>query len=283
MNFSDLFIVVVLASAMYGLVVAVTGRRHFVVKAVNPHRGTWLIAAVSILWVGISLLRWEAQSWNLPTWASLLSQLVTDAPTTPRVKVASVAILLSGVFLILVFYCQLSLPRDPTTYRRPHHRRAAVKYYVTTLRGGLDYALLAWGNGERLEEEAHARQIRVRCPHLPKVQLTPAEEPHLRTVEDQVQCWRDIANRIHQRMNELDNLIELANQGRNQRLVFDTEFGGLFFKYLRLPDPRSKVDTALYLFGATVHQTEMDSRAADQHFHLLLQALLHIDRSIRVQ
>lgn len=281
MNFSDLFIVLASGSALYGLIVAVTRRRHFLIKAVNPHRGTWLIAAVSILWVGISLLRWEATSWDLSTWGSLMSQLVTDQPTAPRVKVGSMAIFLSAVFLVLVVWCLAFLPRDPSTFRRPGDRKAAFKYYVEKLPGGLDYAQLAWGDGERLEEAADRKHIQQMCPHLPKIQVSENEPPRTRSVEEQVQFWREMGGIIHERMSELDSLIEHAHHGRNRRIAFDAEYGGFFFKYLRLPDPRNKIDKGLYLFAATLNQEALDSQTAEEHFHLLLQALQHIDRSVR--
>lgn len=282
MNFSDLFIVIVLASALYGLVVALTRQRHFLAKAVNPHRATWLVAAASTFWLGVSLLRWEASSWDLSTFAALLSQLVTEAPTPARVKVASMALFLGIVFFGVVVWCTAFLPRDPSTFRRPEHRKAAFRYYVTKLRGGLDYALLGCGDGERLEEAAHVQQIQLRCPYLPKVQGVDGAPARERTVDDQLQFWRETALVIHQRMPELDSLIEHAHHGRNRRLIFDAEYGGFFFKYLRTPDPRSKVDTGLYLFGATVNQTAMDNQTAAGQFRLLVEALEHIDRSIRV-
>jgi hypothetical protein len=77
-------------------------------------------------------------------------------------------------------------------------------------------------------------------------------------------------------------LIEPAQHGRNRRIVFNAEYGGFYFRYLRPPDPQAKVDTALYLFAATLNQAEMDSQRADHHFHLLQRAIVHIDRSIRV-
>jgi hypothetical protein len=280
-NFSDLFIVVALGSALYGLVVAVTGQRQFLTRAVNPHRGTWLIAAASVFWVGLTLMRWEAGNWEFAAWASLLAQLVTDAPTPPRVKVASLAILFGFVLLFVVLWCVFFFPRDPSTYRRPSDRRAAFRYYVTRLRGGLDYALLASGDGEQLEEEADRRQIRIWCPHLPKVQPDDGAL-RVRTEEDQIKFWRLTAAQIHARMKDLDALVETAHQGRNRWLIFDGEFGGLFFRYLRLADPRDRVDTALYLFGATLNQSEMSSGRAEQHFQLLVEALKHIDRAIRV-
>jgi hypothetical protein len=82
-------------------------------------------------------------------------------------------------------------------------------------------------------------------------------------------------------MSELDAAVETAHQGRNRGLIFDAEFGGLFFRYLRLADPREKVDTGLYLFAATLNQEEMSSGRAAQHFQLLIDALHQIDRSIR--
>ncbi len=281
-NFSDLFVVVALASALYALIVAVTKQRHFLEKAVNPHRGAWLIAAACVLWVGLSILRWEAQSWSLARWSPLLWQLVTDEPTSARIKVASMAIFLGVLFLILVLWCQLFFPRDPSTFRRPQDRKSAIRYYVTRLKGGLDYALLACGDGEVLDEAWHDKQIQLRCPHLPKVPMGEGEAPRVRTVNDQVRFWRTLANLIHARMQELDSLIDQAHQGRNRRLVFDAEYGGCFFKYLRVPDPRSEVDTGLFLFGATLDQLQMDTQVAEKHFHLLLEAMHQIDRSIRV-
>ena len=173
------------------------------------------------------------------------------------------------------------MPRDPNTFYRPQDRKAAFSYYVTRLRGGLDYANLTFGDGERLEEEFDASQIKSWCHNLPKV-MVGDNPPRLRTVEDQIEFWRSLASLIHQRMNELDSLIELAHQGRNRRLVVDAEYGGFYFKYLRLPDPGNKGDSGLFLFGATLNQSEMNNGNAEQHFQYLLEALDNIERSIRI-
>jgi hypothetical protein len=282
MNLSDLFIVVALGSALYAVIVAVAGRRHFLQSAVNPHRLSWLVAAASLLWVGVGLMRWEAQSWNPEAWGRMLGQLVTDTPTPPRVKAASVAVLLGVVFLVLVGWCWASLPRDPSTFRHPEDRRAAFRYYVTGLRGGLDYALLACGDGEVLEEVVNAKQVQRRCGHLPKIVPAGGDRPRHRTVDDQVGSWRDGAAGLHAGMSQLDALIERAGHGRNRRIIFDLEYGGLFFMYLRQVDPREKVDTGLYLFGATLNQTEINTQVAETHFNLLVEALRHIDRNVRV-
>lgn len=280
MNLSDLFVVLAIGSGLYAIVVALAGRRHFLLRGVNPYRGTWLVAAVSVLWVGLSLMRWEAGTWELPAWGHLFSQLVTDTPTPPRVKAASVALLFGLLLITLVVWCVATLPRDPSTFADPEDRKKAFRYYVSQLRGGLDFAVLEMGDGERLEEEANLRQIASFCHHLPKVKLAD-EVPRLRTPIDQVEFWRQAAQQIHARMNDLDALIEVAHHGHNHNLVFDTEYGGLFFRYVRLPDPREKVDTGLYLFGATLNQAEMTNGRAQQQFQLLLDALHHIDRAIR--
>ena len=281
MNFSDLFVVVVLATALYALIVALTGRQHFLTNAVNPYRWTWLIAALSIFWVGVSLLRLEAKTWEFDRWLEMLGQLVTDAPAPVRVKVASVALLLSIVFFSLLVWCWLFFPRDPSAFSKPEHRQSAIRYYVVKLGGGLCYGLLAWGTGERLEEAVDSKQLRRLCPHMPKIQ-PPAQAPRSRTPEEQIDYWRSLGQRIHLHMGQLDTLIEPTHQGRNRRLVFDTEFGGFFFKYLRLPDPRQPDLPALYLCGATLSQAEMDSRRADHHFQLLITAMQNIERSIRL-
>jgi hypothetical protein len=280
MNFSDLLVVIGLLSSLYGVLVALTSRQQFLLKAVNPHRVTWLIAAVSVLWVGLSLMRWEAGSWDVNDWVPLLRQLVSEEPTSSRVKVASLALLFGVLLTVLVVWCVLFYPRDPTTFRRPGDRRAALRYYVRSLRGGLDFAQLRLGDGEVLEEEAAMHQVQAWCVNLPKVKGDAGARP--RTAEDQVAFWREMAARIHQRMKDLDGLVAAANQGHNRRLVFDCEFGGLFFRYLRPPDPASEVDTGLYLFAATLNQTEVTTGREGQHFQMLLEALNHIDRAVRV-
>lgn len=280
-NFSDLFVVFAVASALYGLVVALTRQKHFLAKAVNPHRAAWLVAACVLIWAGIGLVRWEARAWDVNSLLGQLRLLVTEEPTPARVKIGSMAIFLGITFLVLVGWCQLFLPRDPSTFRRPEDRRKAFRYYVHQLRGGLDYAMLGLGDGEVLEEVANPKQILSRAIHLPKVAVDESA-PRVRTVDDQIQFWRQMALSLHQRMPELDTLIDAAHQGHNRRIVFDAEYGGFFFKYLRLPDPTSKVDTGQFVFGATLNQVELEGQTAEQHFRLLVEAITYIERGIRV-
>lgn len=280
MNLSDLLVVMGLLSGMYAILVALTGQRQFLVKAVNPHRWTWLIAGFSVFWVGITVMRWEAQSWAADVWLDLFGKLVSDAATPARVKIASLAILFSILLIILVVWCVIFFPRDPSTFANPKDRRAAFRYYIR-LRGGLDFAMLSLGDGERLEEEVDRHGIEAWCMNLPKVKVGD-DAPRIRTPEDQLEFWRQLASKLHTEMQSLDELISIVHQGRNCRLIFDCEYGGLYFCYLRLPNPGSKVDTSLYLFAATLNQTEVTSGRAEQHFELLRDAMHHIDRSIRL-
>ena len=69
--------------------------------------------------------------------------------------------------------------------------------------------------------------------------------------------------------------------GDNRRLVFDCEYGGLFFAYLRPPVPGDPNAEPVYLFAATVSQEAMNLKLADGHFELLLRALKGIDTNVR--
>jgi hypothetical protein len=96
-----------------------------------------------------------------------------------------------------------------------------------------------------------------------------------------VNFWRRCARSIHEKRRDLEGLFGIAHQGHNWEFVIDTEFGGLFFRYLRLPDPSVEGDPGLYLFGATLNQSEIDNGRAYQHFKLLTEALQTIDKAIR--
>jgi hypothetical protein len=276
MNFTDLFVVAALVSALYALLVAVTRQRHFLTRAVNPHRGAWLAAAVGMLSVGAALLRLEAKSSEPEAWLHVLADLVSDSPMPPRAKIASVAAASGLLFVGLVAWCHVSLPRDPSTFRRPDDRGRAVRYYVG-LGGGLDYALLARDGGQRLEEAWAHRAMRGRVGHLPPIDAGggPVRE---RTVLDQVVFWRESAGSVLRAMAALDAAVAPARQGQNRRVVFDTEFGGLFFLYLR---PPGSGGGGVYLFGATLNQAEVNAKVADRDFDLLAEALRTIDRGLR--
>jgi hypothetical protein len=279
MNYSDLFVVVLLVAGLYGLIVALARQPQFLTKAVNPYRGPWLLAGLTCLWFGIGLLRLEAHSWEPQALGAVLASLVTDSPLSTRGKVAAVAVLLGVLFIILVIWCRLNFPKDPTVFRRPEQRGKALRYYVTKLRGGLEYAVLMRPGGERLEEAWEPRHLRACLPHLPRVNGGP--ERVARTADDQIAYWRRAAEHLHQSMATMDAAIGPAHQGTNRRLVFDCEYGGMFFAYLRPPVPGDPDAEPVYLFAATVSQEAMNLKLADAHFDLLLRALKGIDTNVR--
>jgi len=280
MNPTDLLVVVAIASGIYAILVTLTRQKQFLVKAVNPHRAAWAIASVSVFWVGVSLMRMEAQNWRAETWMELFQQLVTDAPTPPRVKIAALAFFMSLLLGALVLWCWLAYPRDPTSFRLPKDRAAAFRHFVRNHKG-LDYALLGWGDGEISIEQHAAKRIQAWFEHLPKIQ-SAGQKPRLRTLEDQLKFWRETAANIHKERAILDAVIAPANQGHNKRIVFDCDFGGLFFWYLRPPDPQSKLDQGMFLFGATLNQSEISTGRAELHFSYLFQALMNIEKSVRI-
>lgn len=281
MNPSDLLVVIAIGAGLYAILVSLTKQKQFLLKAVNPNRITWLLAGISVLWVGLSLMRIEAQSWNLEVWSTLLQQLITDAPTPPRVKIAAIAIFFSTLLILLVLWCVLVFPRDPTTFRFPGQRASALRHYVRQ-KGGLDFALLSWGNGEVIHEQVDARKIESWCRYLPMI-VPPGQSPRHRTLQEQLDNWRQSARNIHGEKQTLDRMLSRANQGGNRRFVFDCDYGGLFFWYLRPPDSASPVENGLFLFGATLNQGEMSNGRAEQRFQMLYQALQNIENSVRIQ
>lgn len=238
------------------------------------------MAGLTCLWFGVGLLRLEAKSWDPHDWATVLSALVTDSHLTTQGKVAAVAVLLGLLLIVIVTWCRLNCPRDPATFRRPHQRCKALRYYVAGLKGGLDYAVLMRPGGERLEEAWESKHMRVALPQLPRV-VAGGERTH-RTADDQVSYWRTTAEHLHQSMAALDAAIAPAHHGTNRRIVFDCEYGGLFFAYLRPPIPGDTNAEPIYLFAATLSQEAMNMKVADAHFDLLVRALKQIDANVRV-
>lgn len=280
MNYSDLFVVIAFAAGLYGLIVALARQRHFLTRAVNPHRGPWLLAGATAFWVGLGLLRLESPSWEPRELGRVLLSLVTDAPLSTRGKVAVVSVLLGGMFLFLVAWCRINFPRDPATFAQLNQRGKALRYYVAGLKGGLDYAVLMRPGGDRLEEAFEQRHIRKTLPQLPRVQ-GPTERLE-RTLDDQVAYWRATAERIHGSMGQMDEIIAPAHQGGNRRLVFDTEYGAMYFVYLRPPAAGAADPDPVFLFAAALDQAAVNLKTADMHFDLLMRALKQIDTNMRV-
>ena len=280
MHYSDLLVVIALVTGLYGLIVALARQRSFLTKAVNPYRGAWLFAGSTCLWCGIGLLRIEAKSWSPPEIGDVLFALVTDKPLSTQGKAAAVAILLGMLLCILVVWCYFNFPRDPITFRSPKQRGKAMRYYISKLKGGLDYAVLMRPDGERIQEAWHEGHIREAMPHLSRIIAGNGDKAH-RTLHDQIEFWRAAAQNMPKSLEKLDESVAPAHQGGNRRIVFDTEYGGLFFAYLRWPE-KDNDGEELFLVAATLSQSAMNTKQADYHFDLMMQALRQIDSNLRV-
>jgi hypothetical protein len=280
MNYSDLLVVIALVSGLYGLIVALARQRNFLTKAVNPYRGSWLFAGFTCLWCGVGLLRIEAKSWSPTEIGEVLQALVTDKPLSTQGKAAAVAILLGLLLCILVVWCYFNFPRDPITFRTPKQRAQAMQYYISKLQGGLDYAVLMRPDGERIDEAWHEGHIREAMPHLSRITDGDGTKVH-RTFDDQISFWRSAAENMPKSLERLDECVAGAHQGGNRRIIFDTEYGGLFFAYLRPPEKNSDGEE-LFLVAATLSQSAMNTKQADVHFDLMMRALRQIDSNLRV-
>jgi hypothetical protein len=64
--------------------------------------------------------------------------------------------------------------------------------------------------------------------------------------------------------------------------VFDVEYGGMFFAYLRLPALGAADADPVYVFAAALSQEAINRKLADAHFDLLVHALKQIDTNVRL-
>jgi hypothetical protein len=271
-NLTDLTKVVSIVLVVYVLLTAL-GKRRFLTRAVNPHRGVWALGGLGLLFVGYSLLAWQAKSWTPERTTPLLESLFLEQKAPAYVIGSASALLLGVCFLLMTVWCLARLPRDPTTFRR-NDTQKAVRYY-TRRRGGLDFATVLAvtrdGTVNVLGEAVHKRQADVTLQDLPG-------KP---TLAQQLDRWRRLALELHRGMSTLDALVQPAGQGGNCRIVFDVKIGGLAFRYLDRPaDPAVP---SVFAFGTTLDQREMTTKAMEHHFDLLFDALVHINRQKQAQ
>jgi len=279
MDLSNLLLVVLYASCLYGLLVAMAREPRFLSRVVNPYLWQFSVVGVSVFLTGFGLLRWESNSSDFLDQLRPLGNLVTHHPTPPRVQVAAVAFLFGSILIAMVVWCRFNLPRDPSAFGRPQYRQRALDYYITRLNRGLDYAILVEGGGTVLAEAVHRRRVETFACYLPK--CGDAGSAHPRTLAEQLEGWRKCAHQIHERIGTLDEMLTVALHGRNRRIVFDTEYGGMFFLYLHPPEANRAQGECLYLFAATLCQEDMNTRHADEHFELLADALRRTERGVK--
>ncbi len=266
-NVSDLSRVLAVSGAAFGLARVAVGKP-LVTQVVNPHRPLWLLAAGGFLSGAAGLLRWHAKSADPEAWAVPLRALVTEERTAPQVMVAAFGLFNGLVILGLVGYCRLVLPRDPATFRGLHDAGRVVRYYARRT-GGLDFAVLV-----RLGKEPDA---------VPEVVASGTARRHVaarmaeagidHTVDEQAAAWTAQATVLHHEMERLAKVLGAAGQGANRRALFDGQYGGVLFQYVRPPEVG---DEFVYLFAATLSQREVDSRRFEDHFDLLVTALRHV-------
>jgi hypothetical protein len=265
-NLTDLTKVVSIVLVVYVLLTTL-GKRHFLSKAVNPHRGVWFLGGLGLLFVGYSLLAWQAKSWDPDRTLPLLESLFLEQ-RAPAYVIGSASALLLGVsFLLMTAWCVVRLPRDPSTFRR-NDTQKAVRYY-TRRRGGLDFATVIAaardGTTTVLAEAMHKRQSALTLQDL------PGKPP----LAEQLERWRRLAMELHRSMGTLDSLVLPAGQGGNCRIILDVKIGGFAFRYLDRPaDPAAPT---IFVFGATLDQRDMTFKTMEHHFDLLFDALVHIN------
>jgi hypothetical protein len=249
-------------------------RGRFLRDIVNPNQGVFLFVAGMLVIPCFYLLRAEAGTNSPADWVRLFSSLVTEEKSGWRVTVAFSCLLFAGVFVLLVIWCRMRLPKPAVAFRKPLHRQAAIDYF-THMRGGIDYAIMIWchaGPTGQLEMETVAesdctKQIMNRIDEL---------RPR-RTLAEQIEAWRQLARSLHEFIGLLNDLVEIGMQGRHRRIVFDVEVGAFSFRFLRPPDEKGNCK---YLFAATYHQDEVNSRRFEEHFDLLYAALMNIERQV---
>lgn len=266
-NLTDLTKLVGLSAAAFAVLRVALGRP-LIAQVINPHRLLWLFAAIGFLSSAAGLLRWDTKSADPLEWLTPLRAVVSEEKAHGQVMVAAFALFNGLVILGILGYCWLKLPRDPHTFRRQKDRAKVVQYY-TALNGGLDFAVLV-----RLPKSDGAQ---------PQVIATGANRRELeerlgdliptRTADMQTQWWTDLATEVHKEMDRLNAVFGAGGQGINRRALFDVQFGGYLFQYLRPPEVG---DEFLYLFGATLTHAEVNTRRFEEHFELLVKALRNI-------
>lgn len=75
-----------------------------------------------------------------------------------------------------------------------------------------------------------------------------------RNAAEQVEHWRELIPKVHEAMMKLDRSFLDAGQGKNVRVVFDVDMGGIY--YTRIGDYG-------FVFGASLDQAEVNSRRCE--------------------
>jgi hypothetical protein len=270
-NLTDLTKLLGLSVAAFTVLRVAVGKP-LVARVINPHRMTWVLAALGFFSGATGLLRWQTKSSDPVVWLAPLKDLVTDERADAYVMMAAFGMFNGLVILGLVGYCWLRLPRDPTTFRSLRDRAKVVRYY-TRLRGGLDFAtLIRLSKQPDATAEVLAFGVTPRTVTERLLDMTPA-----RTLDAQVKMWTDLAIALHHEMGQLTKVLTAGGQGVTRRALFDVQFGGYLFQYIRPPEVG---DDYVFVFAATLSQLELNSRRFEEHFELLVAALRNVKAGV---
>ena len=172
------------------------------------------------------------------------------------------------VILGVLVYCVWRLPRDPSTFRRSKDQAKVVRYY-TNLPGGLDFSTLI-----RLSKKDGAQAVYLATGvNVHEIQKRLDELVPFRTAESQIAWWTSLALDMHTEMDRMNGILGKGGQGINRRVLFDVQFGGYLFQYLRPPEVG---EDYLFAFAATLVQAEVNTRRFEEHFELMITALRNI-------
>ncbi len=266
-NLTDLTKILALSGAVFAVLRVVVGKP-LITQVVNPHRPTWLFAAFGFLTGAFGLLRTESHSSSAMAILAPLKALVTEERASGPVMIAAVALFNALVILGVLAYCVWRLPRDPSTFRRAKDQAKVVRYY-TNLPGGLDFSTLI-----RLSKKDGAQAVYLATGvNVNEIQKRLDELVPFRTAESQIAWWTSLALDMHTEMDRMNAILGKGGQGINRRVLFDVQFGGYLFQYLRPPEVG---EDYLFAFGATLVQAEVNTRRFEEHFELMIAALRNI-------
>jgi hypothetical protein len=211
--------------------------------------GTGLAALIGLLLTMLPLGEIRLQRarllWSL---AAVLTVLIAFIlPPADWVFWTGAACLLFGLALLLLRYWLL----PGLTARQ------LLRFHVRKSEA-IDYVAIFDCHGEALEKIESCPDEGMLRWHLRRFALPG-------NIDDQVKTWDEIARRLHQSLQNLDQTFRRSGQGENSRVVFDIEMGG--FIYTRLHHDR-------FLFAATLDQSYMNDDSCARDVQRLVKALM---------
>ncbi|OWK36636.1 hypothetical protein [Fimbriiglobus ruber] len=286
MDFNDLFQAAGYAAVAYLVfnVLISFGSGRPLVEWINPGRRFLPPLTVALLILAGGLLH-KASLRYQQDHLDLLRVMISKDQAKPEV-LGAVAITLFALSVLPVFvWCWLFLPRDPRTFS-PNPKNLieeytrALKHYVRWS-GGLDYAVLCEVSGERVDvlaTGAAARDILRGLNRLPGVHAAPDAGTGRALVEEQQKLWAALARELFLKWPEFSRTLVPVRQGGTVAVCFDLRYGAVFAEMVEAGADLAGGPTpiALFLFGVTLNQHEVNNQTAGRHFSMLAQAVRHI-------